>query len=164
MLYPINPCSFVMIHGNELRQIHLITGAPRCVNPSLIKLLGVCLYMGRIYALLIVKISMHMFGNPWYFVIHMGMDWLRHGVNPSLICYMCIYIHMGRIYTFLVKYQSDRVLLFNEKYVNQSSDVGRHSSKGVHYYQIAREARAKNRPRPLSIENPRPFCVNDVAG
>ena len=51
MLYPVNPCSFVMKHGNELRQIHLISGAPHCVNPSLIKLLGVCLYMGRIFLL-----------------------------------------------------------------------------------------------------------------
>ena len=67
MLYPVNPCSFVMIHGNELRQLHLITGAPHCVNPPLINLLGVCLYMGRIYALLVVKVSMHMLGNPWSF-------------------------------------------------------------------------------------------------
>ena len=44
MLYPVNPCSFVMIHGNELRQIHLIIGAPHCVNPSLIKLLGVSIH------------------------------------------------------------------------------------------------------------------------
>ena len=43
-LYPVNPYSFVMIHGNELRPFHLITGAPHCVNPPLIKLLGVCLY------------------------------------------------------------------------------------------------------------------------
>ena len=41
-------------HGNELQQIHLITGAPHDdVNPSLINLLVVCLYMGRIYALLV---------------------------------------------------------------------------------------------------------------
>ena len=74
----VNPCSFVMIHGNELHQIYLITGAPHCVNPSLIKLLGVtlCLYMGRIYALL-VKISMQMLGNPWSFVIHMGMNYIK---------------------------------------------------------------------------------------
>ena len=90
MLYPVNPCSLVMIHGNELHQLHLITGAPHCVNPSLIKLLGVCLYMGRIYALLIVKVSMHMLGNPWSFVIHMGrqihlITGAPHGVNPSLI-------------------------------------------------------------------------------
>ena len=78
MLYPVNPCSLVMIHGNELRQLHLITGAPHCVNPSLIKLLGVCLYMGRIYALLIVKVSMHMLGNPWSFVIHMGMNYVNY--------------------------------------------------------------------------------------
>ena len=59
MLYSINPCSSVMIHGNELRQIHLITGAPHCVNPSLTKLAWcVSIYMGRIYALL-VKVSMH---------------------------------------------------------------------------------------------------------
>ena len=77
MLYPVNPCSFVMIHGNELRQLHLITGAPHCVNPPLIKLLGVCLYMGRIYALLVVKVSMHMLGNPWSFVIHMGMNYVK---------------------------------------------------------------------------------------
>ena len=31
---PVNPCSFVMIHGNEL--LHLITGASRGVNPSII--------------------------------------------------------------------------------------------------------------------------------
>ena len=74
ILFPINPCS---IHGNELRQIHLITGAPHGVNPSLIKLLGVCLYMGRIYALLVVKVSMHMLGNPWSFVIHMGMNYVK---------------------------------------------------------------------------------------
>ena len=74
MLYPVNSCSFMMIHGNELRQIHLITGAPHCVYPSLIKLLGVCLYMGRIYALLVVKVSMHMLGNPW---IHMGMNYVK---------------------------------------------------------------------------------------
>ena len=65
-----------MIHGNELHQLHLITGAPHGVNPSLIKLLGVCLYMGRIYALL-VKVSMHMLGNPWSFVIHMGMNYVK---------------------------------------------------------------------------------------
>ena len=52
ILYPVNPCSFVMIHGNEL---HQITGAPHGV----INLLGVYLYMGRIYALLVVKVSMH---------------------------------------------------------------------------------------------------------
>ena len=41
-------------HGNELRLIHLTTGAPHDVNPSLINLLVVCLYyMGRIYALLV---------------------------------------------------------------------------------------------------------------
>ena len=94
MLYPVNPCSFVMIHGNELRQLHLITGAPHCVNPSLIKLLGVCLYMGRIYALLTVKVSIHVLGNPWSFVIVTHGNELRqihlitggpHGVNPSLI-------------------------------------------------------------------------------
>ena len=38
MLYPVNPCSFVMIHGNKLCQIHLIVGAPHGVNPSLNKL------------------------------------------------------------------------------------------------------------------------------
>ena len=31
---------------------------------------------------------------------------------------VCLY--MGRIYAFLVKYPSDGVLLFNEKYVNHS--------------------------------------------
>ena len=31
-----------------------------------------------------------------------------------------VYLYMGRIYAFLVKYQSDGVLLFNEKYVNHS--------------------------------------------
>ena len=71
ILYPVNPCSFVIIRGNELCQIYLITGAPHGVNPSSINLLDVCLYMGRIYA-------------------------------------------------FLVKYQSDGVFLFNEKYVNHS--------------------------------------------
>ena len=77
-MYPIiNPCSFVMIHGNELHQIHLITGALHCVRPSLIKLLGVCLYMGTIYAL--VKVSMHiiMLGNFLSFVIHMGMNYVK---------------------------------------------------------------------------------------
>ena len=62
---------------NELYQIHLITGAPHCINPSLIKLFGVCLYMGRIYALLVVKVSMHMLGNPWSFVIYMGMNYVK---------------------------------------------------------------------------------------
>ena len=46
------------------------------VNPSVIKLLGVCLYMGRIYPLL-VKISMYMLGNPWSFVIHMEMNYVK---------------------------------------------------------------------------------------
>ena len=59
------------LHGNELHQIYQIMGAPHGINPSLIKLLDVCLYMGRIYA-------------------------------------------------FLIKYQSDGVLLINEKYVNHS--------------------------------------------
>ena len=94
MLYPVNPCSFVMIHGNELRQLHLITGAPHCVNPSLIKLLGVCLYMGRIYALLIVKISMHIYAWKSLVLCYTHGNELRqihlitgapHGVNPSLI-------------------------------------------------------------------------------
>ena len=31
-----------------------------------------------------------------------------------------VYLYMGRIYALLVKYQSDGVLLFNEKYVNHS--------------------------------------------
>ena len=67
----------------------IITGAPHCVNPSLIKLLGVCLYMGRIYALLIVKVTMHMLGNPYTHgnelrQIHL-ITGAPHGVNPSLI-------------------------------------------------------------------------------
>ena len=79
-----------------MSQIHLITGAPHCVNPSLIKLLGVCLYMGRIYALLVMKVSMHILENPWSFLIHNHGNELRqihlitgalHGVNPSLIIY-----------------------------------------------------------------------------
>ena len=125
MLYPVNPCSFMMIHGNEL---HQITGAPHCINPSLIKLFGVCLYMGRIYALLVVKVSMHMLGNPWFFVIYIwewitsnspnyrGTSWRKSFLNNLLD--VCLY--MGRIYAFLVKYQSDGVLLFNGKYVNDS--------------------------------------------
>ena len=44
---------------------------------SLIKLLGVCLYMGRIYVLLVVKVSMHMLVNPWSFIIHMGMNYVK---------------------------------------------------------------------------------------
>ena len=39
-------------HGNELHHIHLITGAPHGVNPSLIIWL-MCLYMERIYAFLV---------------------------------------------------------------------------------------------------------------
>ena len=64
---------------SELRQIHLIRVAPRCINPSTTKLLGVCLYnvMGRIYTLLVVKVSMHMLGNPWSFVIHMGRNYVN---------------------------------------------------------------------------------------
>ena len=41
ILYPVNPCFFVMIHVNELC---LITGAPHGVNPSLIELLGVSIH------------------------------------------------------------------------------------------------------------------------
>ena len=55
----VNSCSFVMIHGSELR---LIIGDPHGVNPSLMKLLGMYLHVGRIYALLVVKYSMHMLG------------------------------------------------------------------------------------------------------
>ena len=85
MLYPVNPCSFVMIHGNELHQLHLITGAPHCINPPLIKLLGVCLYTRRIYALLVVKVSMHMLGNPWSFVLHMGMNYVKFTLLQGLL-------------------------------------------------------------------------------
>ena len=62
---------------SELRQIHLIRVAPHCINPSITKLLGVCLYMERIYIPLVVKVSMHMLGNPWSFVIHMGMNYVN---------------------------------------------------------------------------------------
>ena len=67
-----------MIHGNELRQIHLIiiTGAPHGVNPSLTKLLSVCLYMGRIYSLLVANVSVHTLGNLWSFVIY-GMNYIK---------------------------------------------------------------------------------------
>ena len=47
--------------------------------------------MGRIYTLLVVKVSMHMLVNPWSFVIHTHGNELHqipgalHGVNPSLI-------------------------------------------------------------------------------
>ena len=93
MLYPVNPCSFVMIHGNELRQLYLITGAPHCVNPSLIKLLGVCLYMGRIYALLIMKVSMHYAWKSLVLCYTRGNELRQihlitgapHGVNPPLV-------------------------------------------------------------------------------
>ena len=79
----------------ELREIHLIIGASHGINPSLIKLLGVCLYMGRIYALLVVKVSMHIIlawkslvlcythGNELR-QIHL-ITGAPHGVNPSLI-------------------------------------------------------------------------------
>ncbi len=33
ILCPVNPWSFVILHGDELRQLHLITGAPHGVNP-----------------------------------------------------------------------------------------------------------------------------------
>ena len=85
ILYPVNPCSFVMIHGKELHQLHLIRGAPRGVNPFLIKLLGVCLYMGRIYAL--VKVSMvlcYTNGNELH-QIHQ-ITGAPHGVNPLVRC------------------------------------------------------------------------------
>ena len=46
-------------------------------NIRQIKLLGVYLYTRRIYALLVVKVSMHMLGNSWSFVIHMGMNYVK---------------------------------------------------------------------------------------
>ena len=91
ILYSVNPCSFVLIHGNELRQIHLITGASHGVNPSLINLLGVCLFMGRIYALLVVKVSIY--AHAWKSLVfcYIHGNELRqihlitgapHGINP----------------------------------------------------------------------------------
>ena len=44
------------------------------------------------------------------------------------------------------------------------SGVGRYSSKGVHYYQIAREARAKNSTTPTFDRKLHPFCIDEVAG
>ena len=95
MLYPVNPCSFVMIHGNELCQLHLvITGAPHCVNPSLIKLLGVCLYIHgedlstscceNFYAYAWKSLVLcYTHGNELR-QIHL-ITGAPHGVNPSLI-------------------------------------------------------------------------------
>ena len=102
--------------------------APHYVNPSLLKLLGVCLYMGTIYVLLVVNVSMNMLGNPWSFVVHMGMNYVKFTYNyrgtsrrkSFLNNLLDVCLYMGRIYAFLVKYQSDGVLLFNEKYVNHS--------------------------------------------
>ena len=84
-----------MIHGNELRQIHLITGAPHGVNPSLLKLLGVGLYIGRIYALLVVKVSMYYAWKSFVLCYTHGKELRQihlftgapHGVNPSLLIY-----------------------------------------------------------------------------
>ena len=127
MLYPVNPCSFVMIHGNELRQLHLITGAPHCVNPSLINCL-VCVYIwgGFTHFLLwkLLCICLEILGPllyTWEWITsnspnYRGTSWRKSFLNNLLD--VCLY--MGRIYAFLVKYQSDGVLLFNEKYVNHS--------------------------------------------
>ena len=78
MLYPVNPCSLAMIHGNELRQLHLITGAPHCVNPSLIKLLGVCMSIhGKDLRTSYCESFYAYAWNPWSFVIHMGMNYVK---------------------------------------------------------------------------------------
>ena len=124
---------------SELRQIHLIRVAPHCINPSITKLLGVCLYMGRIYTytwegfthfLLWKFLCICLHGNPWSLVIHMPWNELRklhlitgapHGINRSrLSSWLHVCLYMGKIYAFLIKYQSDGVLLFNEKYANHS--------------------------------------------
>ena len=94
------------IHGNELRQIDLITGAPHGINLSLLNLVG---DMGRIYILL------NYFVKKLYFVLKSLVLYDIHGnelhqidlitgsphdVNPSLHMFgVCLYI--GRIYTTL---------------------------------------------------------------
>ena len=71
--YPVNPCSFMMIHGNELRQIHLITGAPHDVHGE--DLHTSCCESFYAYA-----------WNSLVLVIYMGMNYVKLlGVNPSLI-------------------------------------------------------------------------------
>ena len=93
MLYPVNPCSFVMIHGNELRQLHLITGAPQCVNPSL-KKTAWCVsihgkdlrtsYCESFYAYAWKSLVLcYTHGNELR-QIHL-ITGAPHGVNPSLI-------------------------------------------------------------------------------
>ena len=85
----------MMIHGNELCQNHLITGAPHCVNPSLIKLLGVCLYNNygedlrtscyeSFYAHACESLVLcYTHGNELR-QIHL-ITGVPHGINPSLI-------------------------------------------------------------------------------
>ena len=51
--------------------------------------------MGRIYALFVVKVSMHMLGNPWFFVI------IYIGMNYVLKNWFDVCLYMGRIYAFL---------------------------------------------------------------
>ena len=66
----------VMInHGNELHQIHLITGAPHGVNPSLINC-SVCVYTWGGFTHFVMTVSMHMLGNPWSFFMYMGMNYI----------------------------------------------------------------------------------------
>ena len=57
MMYGVKIVFYKSLHDpeTELCQFHLITGEPHGVNQSLLNLFGVCLYMGRINALLVEK-------------------------------------------------------------------------------------------------------------
>ena len=105
------------IHGNKLCQIDLITGAPHGMNPSLLNLLGACLYMGRIYVFLnFVKEKLYSV-NHWQVLYDIHRNELRqidlitgapHGVNLSSLNLFGVCLYMGRVYVHLLK---DRVLL-----------------------------------------------------
>ncbi len=67
--------------------------------------------MGRIYTLLVVKVSMQMLVNRWSYNTH-GNELYQiqrapHSINPSLVNLLDVCLYMGRIYAFLVKYQLD---------------------------------------------------------
>ena len=116
----------MLLCGNELCQIHLITGAPHGVNPKIARCVSIhgedlrtsCCESFYAYAWKSLVLC-YTHGNELR-QIHL-ITGAPHGVNPSFLNNLLdVCLYMGRIYAFLVKYQSDGVLLFNEKYVNHS--------------------------------------------
>ena len=109
---------------NELHRIDLITGVPHGINSSLLTLLGVCLYMGRIYVLLNFIKEKFYSVNHWFCMIYMGMNYFNYrgtSWHKSLLIKFvwCVPVHGEDSHT-LFKTNWTGFYSYYWKYVNHS--------------------------------------------